>query len=256
MVAFYPACRKPFQGQFVPPMSHRRRPRSDPPSDRLHPTSAASGAAAGRCSSEGRSGQRKTGKVPVYLNVYDLTPINVYAYWLGLGVYHSGVQGLGSVVGAVHGVEYAYGAHEHATTGIFEGEPRQCPGFVFRKSILIGRTDLGQREVRALMEELATEYTGNTYNLISKNCNHFCNKACLRLTNKPIPRWVNRLARIGFLCNCVLPVQVAAVRSRSDEAKGNREGDRRKLRSNSTRFPPPTTSSSTTAPPISSVPSS
>nr|XP_019711303.1 deSI-like protein At4g17486 [Elaeis guineensis] len=196
----------------------------------------------------GSSGKRKTGTVPVYLNVYDLTPFNVYAYWLGLGVYHSGVQ--------VHGVEYAYGAHEHATTGIFEGEPRQCPGFVFRKSILIGRTDLGPRDVRALMEELATEYTGNTYNLISKNCNHFCNEACLRLTNKPIPRWVNRLARIGFLCNCVLPVQVAAVRSRRDKAEGKREGEKRKLRSNSTRFPPPTTSSSTTAAPISSIPSS
>ena len=35
----------------------------------------------------------KTGKVPVYLNVYDLTSMNGYAYWLGLGVYHSGVQG-------------------------------------------------------------------------------------------------------------------------------------------------------------------
>jgi len=33
------------------------------------------------------------GNVPVYLNVYDLTPINGYAYWLGLGVYHSGVEG-------------------------------------------------------------------------------------------------------------------------------------------------------------------
>lgn len=31
--------------------------------------------------------------VPVFLNVYDLTPINDYAYWFGLGVYHSGVQG-------------------------------------------------------------------------------------------------------------------------------------------------------------------
>lgn len=33
------------------------------------------------------------GKVPVYLNVYDLTSANGYAYWLGLGAYHSGVQG-------------------------------------------------------------------------------------------------------------------------------------------------------------------
>ena len=39
------------------------------------------------------SGKRKAGSVPVHLNVYDLTPINGYAYWLGLGVYHSGVQG-------------------------------------------------------------------------------------------------------------------------------------------------------------------
>lgn len=37
--------------------------------------------------------KKKTGSVPVYLNVYDLTPINGYAYWFGLGVYHSGVQG-------------------------------------------------------------------------------------------------------------------------------------------------------------------
>ncbi|KAL8232292.1 hypothetical protein R6Q57_002070 [Mikania cordata] len=37
---------------------------------------------------------RKSGSVPVYLNVYDLTSINGCAYWLGLGVYHSGVQGL------------------------------------------------------------------------------------------------------------------------------------------------------------------
>ncbi|XP_065011033.1 deSI-like protein At4g17486 isoform X2 [Musa acuminata AAA Group] len=137
----------------------------------------------------GPSRKRRSGAVPVYLNVYDLTPINGYAYWLGLGVYHSGVQ--------AHGVEYAYGAHEHPTTGIFEGEPRQCPGFTFRKSILIGRTDLGPREVRALMEEMAAEYTGDTYNLVSKNCNHFCDEACLRLTGKPIPKWVNRLAKIG-----------------------------------------------------------
>ena len=39
------------------------------------------------------SKKKKTGVVPVYLNVYDLTPINGYAYWLGLGIYHSGVQG-------------------------------------------------------------------------------------------------------------------------------------------------------------------
>ncbi|XVF02282.1 hypothetical protein REPUB_Repub04eG0162200 [Reevesia pubescens] len=97
---------------------------------------------------------------------------------------------------AVHGVEYAFGAHEYPTTGIFEAEPKQCDGFTFRKSILIGKTDLGAAEVRGVMEDLAEEYKGNAYNLITKNCNHFCDDACIRLTRNPIPSWVNRLARI------------------------------------------------------------
>lgn len=98
---------------------------------------------------------------------------------------------------AVHGIEYAFGAHEYPTTGIFEGEPRKCDGFTFRKSILIGKTDVGPLEVRTVMEQLAEQYRGNAYNLITKNCNHFCNDACIRLTGNPIPNWVNRLARIG-----------------------------------------------------------
>lgn len=98
----------------------------------------------------------------------------------------------------VHGVEYAFGAHEHSTTGIFEVEPKHCPGFTFRKSILIARSDLGPKEVRAFMEKLAEDYPGNAYNLITKNCNHFCNDVCVRLTGIPIPRWVNRLARLGM----------------------------------------------------------
>lgn len=33
------------------------------------------------------------GRTPVYLNVYDLTPMNGYVHWAGLGIYHSGVEG-------------------------------------------------------------------------------------------------------------------------------------------------------------------
>ncbi|XP_047945087.1 deSI-like protein At4g17486 isoform X2 [Salvia hispanica] len=179
----------------------------------------------------GRKG--KTGTIPVYLNVYDLTPINGYAYWLGLGIYHSGVE--------VHGVEYAFGAHEHSTTGIFEVEPKHCPGFTFRKSILIARSDLGPKEVRALMENLAREYPGNAYNLISKNCNHFCNDVCLRLTGKQIPRWVNRLARLGLFCNCVLPVginevKVGHVRGREKNGAEEESEEKKKLTSHLSRY--------------------
>ncbi|KAE8710494.1 DeSI-like protein [Hibiscus syriacus] len=173
--------------------------------------------------------KKKVGSVPVYLNVYDLTPINGYAYWFGLGIYHSGVQ--------VHGVEYGFGAHEHTTTGIFEVEPRQCPGFTFRKSILIGRTDLGPKDVRSFMEKLAKEYSGNSYHLITKNCNHFCNDVCVQLTSKPIPRWVNRLARLGFLCNCVLPAGLNETKVRQVRSKSkDQEVEKKKLSGHSSRY--------------------
>jgi hypothetical protein len=35
------------------------------------------------------------GGAPVVLNVYDLTPINNYLYWFGLGIFHSGIEGFG-----------------------------------------------------------------------------------------------------------------------------------------------------------------
>lgn len=30
---------------------------------------------------------------PVYLNVYDISHLNTYFYWTGIGIYHSGVEG-------------------------------------------------------------------------------------------------------------------------------------------------------------------
>ncbi|KAL2490710.1 PPPDE putative thiol peptidase family protein [Abeliophyllum distichum] len=134
---------------------------------------------------------------PVYLNVYDLTPVNGYFYWAGVGVFHSGVE--------VHGVEYAFGAHDYPSSGVFEIEPRQCPGFKFRKSILMGTTYLNPNKIKEFMERQTANYNGDTYHLIVKNCNHFCEDICYKLTGNWIPKWVNRLAKIGSFCNCILP---------------------------------------------------
>nr|CAB3450559.1 unnamed protein product [Digitaria exilis] len=46
---------------------------------------------------EGRGGEEMGGRnsaaaTPVLLNVYDLTPANDYLYWLGFGVFHSGIE--------------------------------------------------------------------------------------------------------------------------------------------------------------------
>ncbi|CAN4127649.1 unnamed protein product [Withania somnifera] len=142
----------------------------------------------------------------LYLNIYDLTPVNNYLYWAGLGVFHSGIE--------VHGLEYGYGAHDYPTSGVFEVEPRSCPGFIFRRSVLLGSTDMSRSEVRSFMEHISEKYHGDSYHLIAKNCNHFTDEVCSRLTGKPIPGWVNRLARVGSFCHCILPESIQVTRIR------------------------------------------
>eukprot|EP00262_Sarcandra_glabra_P001729 TRINITY_DN11880_c0_g1_i1.p1 TRINITY_DN11880_c0_g1~~TRINITY_DN11880_c0_g1_i1.p1 ORF type:complete len:222 (+),score=17.65 TRINITY_DN11880_c0_g1_i1:210-875(+) len=146
----------------------------------------------------------------LYLNVYDLTPVNNYLYWFGLGIFHSGIE--------VHGLEYGFGAHEYPTSGVFEVEPKNCPGFIYRRSVWLGSTDMSPTEIRSFIERISGNYRGDTYHLISKNCNHFTDEVCMSLTGKPIPNWVNRLAKLGSLFNCLLPegIQVTTVRHLPD----------------------------------------
>ncbi|VVB08238.1 unnamed protein product [Arabis nemorensis] len=148
----------------------------------------------------------ETGLTPVYLNVYDLTPVNNYLYWFGLGIFHSGIE--------AHGFEYGYGAHEYSSSGVFEVEPKSCPGFIFRRSVLLGTTSMSRSDFRSFMEKLSRKYHGDTYHLIAKNCNHFTEEVCLQVTGKPIPGWINRMARVGSFCNCILPesIQMSSVR--------------------------------------------
>ncbi|XVF63908.1 hypothetical protein PTKIN_Ptkin09bG0124300 [Pterospermum kingtungense] len=161
------------------------------------------------------------GCAPVYLNVYDLTPMNGYFYWAGFGIFHSGVE--------VHGVEYAFGAHDYPTSGVFEVEPRKCPGFKFRKSIFIGTTSLDPIQVREFMELHSVRYHGDTYHLIVKNCNHFCKDICHELTGKHIPKWVNRLAKIGSKCNCILPEGLKTSVVRHDPNYQPSDSEKRRL---------------------------
>ncbi|CAN1174695.1 DeSI-like protein At4g17486 [Linum perenne] len=158
------------------------------------------------------SRNQRRNRVPVYLNVYDLTSVNNYLYWFGLGIFHSGIE--------VHGMEFSFGAHEYPSSGIFEVEPRSCPGFVFRRAVYLGKTSMSRAEVQSLMEHISTDYHGDCYHLIGKNCNHFTNDACVKLTGKTIPGWVNRMARLGSFCNCLLPesIKVSPVRHLPEHA--------------------------------------
>ncbi|KAK3428960.1 hypothetical protein EUGRSUZ_E00380 [Eucalyptus grandis] len=168
----------------------------------------------GSSSSSGSSLVKEEGRdrSDLFLNVYDLTPINNYLYWFGLGIFHSGIE--------AHGLEYAFGAHEYPSSGVFEVEPKGCPGFIFRRSLLLGSTNMSRSEFQSFMEHLCKKYHGDTYHLIAKNCNHFTDDVCKELTGKSIPGWVNRLAWLGSFFNCLLPqsIQVAAVQHLPDHS--------------------------------------
>ncbi|KAK8668764.1 hypothetical protein V6N13_106210 [Hibiscus sabdariffa] len=140
----------------------------------------------------------------VYLNVYDLTNANGYVYWAGLGIFHSGVEGINfknNLLDAfVRVLTIRYNKHSLWCGVCLRSsllpnkrcfEPPQCPGFKFRKLIFIGTTCLDPARLREFMERQSASYSGDTNHLIFKNCNHFCEDICCKLTGNQMPKWVH-----------------------------------------------------------------
>ncbi|KAK7206328.1 PPPDE putative peptidase domain-containing protein [Myxozyma melibiosi] len=139
----------------------------------------------------------------VIINVYDmlqdikLAPV---LWTLGVGVYHSAVE--------VDGREYAYGGHEEpGISGVYYSKPQTpLPGNIVCKTHIVhGYTTYTPGEVHAIINDLSLEYMGTSYNLLSKNCNHFTNSLLMRLTNTPAPAWLNRATVIGLAVPCIIP---------------------------------------------------
>jgi hypothetical protein len=137
-------------------------------------------------------------ETPVYLNVYDLQEgINDRTHWAGVGAYHSGVEVLGE--------EWSFGHTPEDRSGVFSISPRSAEGCKFRQAILMGTTTAPHREIRAVLDRLTEKFWGPTYHIVARNCNHFSDEFCRELLGVPVPRWVNRLAFLGSLVQCILP---------------------------------------------------
>lgn len=69
----------------------------------------------------------------------------------------------------------------------------------------MGCTDLSEAQVKEVLHEISHEFVGTSYNLLTRNCNHFTHELCKKLTNKGAPGWINRAAKLGTMFPCVIP---------------------------------------------------
>ncbi|KAG0581635.1 hypothetical protein KC19_4G267500 [Ceratodon purpureus] len=138
----------------------------------------------------------------VILHVYDVTnSMNVRANSaiLGLNRFMRGGIGIGGIFhGAVevYNKEWSFGYCESGS-GVFSCQPKRNPMYTYRESLSLGRTELTRMEVEDVVQELSREWPGVSYDLLSRNCNHFCDSLCVRLGVQRVPLWVNRFANAG-----------------------------------------------------------
>jgi len=141
-------------------------------------------------------------KTEVVINVYDLLPPGRLAsilWTIGSSLLHSAV--------VINGKEYAYGGHDkRGMTGVYWTKPRtEPPGGTFKCEILHGFTLHPQAQIEVIIKEASEAFQGTSYNLLSKNCNHFTQYLCEKLTGRTGPGWLNRAASIGVALPCVVP---------------------------------------------------
>jgi hypothetical protein len=118
---------------------------------------------------------------------------------VGASLLHSGV--------VINGREYAYGGHDRrGMTGVYWTKPRiEPPGGTFKCEILHGFTLRPHDEIESILKEASESFQGTSYNLLNKNCNHFTQYLCEKLTGRSGPGWLNRAASIGVALPCVVP---------------------------------------------------
>lgn len=87
----------------------------------------------------------------------------------------------------------------------------------------MGTTDLTEKEIEELLLTLSDEFTGTSYNLLSRNCNHFTEEFVKRLNDRTIPYWINRAAKLGNMFPCVVPWEWIQPPELSQEAEDEEE---------------------------------
>merc|ERR1719336_1840027 len=94
----------------------------------------------------------------VFLNLYDLTPLNRCLVPMGSGMLHSGIE--------VHGLEVAYGGRDSDESGVFFAVPQESNDNTFACSVEIGKTHLSKAEIIALVQDIQPLYKAKEYDVL------------------------------------------------------------------------------------------
>lgn len=139
----------------------------------------------------------------ILLHVYNITKHNDFIPF-GLGLYHSGVE--------IYGREYSFGS----SCGIFYSTPKliisdqmnRNGAHSLRESIEMGNFNGSVKDFHEIIQDLSVTFKGSSYNVISRNCNHFSKELLGQLTKgeATMPNYINRLANTGtyaIIIRCV-----------------------------------------------------
>lgn len=70
---------------------------------------------------------------------------------------------------------------------MFHCPSTQNPMYTYRESIKLGETAYPVSKINQIIRELSREWPGESYDLLAKNCNHFCDEFCERLGVSKLP---------------------------------------------------------------------
>lgn len=82
--------------------------------------------------------------------------------------------------------EWSFGFCEQGP-GVFSCPSQRNPMYTYRECIVLGKTNCSILKVKQILRELSREWPGNSYDLLAKNCNHFCDEFCEKLGVQKLP---------------------------------------------------------------------
>jgi hypothetical protein len=128
----------------------------------------------------------------VALSIYALHGVgrlSAVAELAGLGgAYHVGVE--------VYWLEWSFGYCENGS-GVSAVQIGESTLGALQERVKLGETPCSPNEVLGILLELHEKWHGNSYDLLRRNCGHFCAEFVQLLKVGSIPPWVNALAEMG-----------------------------------------------------------